>query len=107
MRDTFPPWSNSVFWAVLGLAVVGAFALPLSCMAAVRTPYFTGTNEPLDQPVAFDHRHHARDDGIDCLYCHSGADRSAYAGVPAASTCMGCHAQIWIDSPELEPVRRA
>ena len=26
--------------------------------------------------MLFDHRHHVRDDGIDCLYCHDGAERS-------------------------------
>jgi hypothetical protein len=43
------------------------------------------------QPIAFSHRQHAGDLQITCLYCHSGADRSPHAGIPAASTCMNCH----------------
>jgi hypothetical protein len=27
--------------------------------------------------------------------------------MPETATCMGCHAQIWSDSPRLEPVRRS
>src|SRR5262249_10487896 len=56
-------------------------------------------------PIPFDHRHHVRDDGIDCLFCHDGADRSAYAGIPGADRCMGCHAQIWNDSSLIAPIR--
>jgi len=43
------------------------------------------------QPIAFSHRLHAGEMQISCLYCHSGAESSRYAGVPAASTCMNCH----------------
>jgi hypothetical protein len=34
---------------------------------------------------------HAGDLQISCLYCHNGADKSAHAGFPAATTCMNCH----------------
>ena len=47
-----------------------------------------------EQPIAFSHRLHAGELGIDCQYCHTGAERSRYAGVPAASTCMNCHRYI-------------
>lgn len=93
----------------LGLAV-GAFTIvgvPAALLIWVRTPYVTGALDPPDQPVAFDHRHHVRDDGIGCLYCHHDAERSAYAGVPPTELCMGCHGQIWSESPLLEPVRRS
>jgi hypothetical protein len=73
----------------------------------VRTPYHQKREYPLDQPVQFDHRHHVRDDGIDCMYCHGGARKSAYAGIPSAELCMGCHAQVWPESVQLEPVRRS
>ena len=57
--------------------------------------------------MQFDHRHHVRDDGIDCLYCHADARRTAYAGIPSTEVCMGCHAQVWPESIQLEPVRRS
>jgi hypothetical protein len=76
-------------------------------MLLVRSPYATGQNNPMTQPIKFDHRHHVRDDGIDCHYCHDGVTRSAYAGVPATSVCMGCHAQVWPSSPELLALRES
>ena len=61
----------------------------------------------LDQPVQFDHRHHVRDDGIDCRHCHFDAWRSPTAGVPGTALCMNCHRQVLVDSPLLAPVRRS
>jgi hypothetical protein len=57
-------------------------------MIYVRTPYDTHQYEALEQPIEFDHRHHVRDDGIPCLYCHSGAGKDRHAGIPATSVCM-------------------
>jgi hypothetical protein len=61
--------------------------------------------DPRDQPVKFDHRHHVRDDGINCLYCHYTAETTAFAGIPPTSLCMNCHNQVWTQSPELAVVR--
>jgi hypothetical protein len=60
---------------------------------------------PIEQPVPFSHKHHAGGEGIDCRYCHSSVEDSAFAGMPPTETCMSCHSQIWADSPILEPVR--
>ena len=44
-----------------------------------------------EQVLPFSHKLHAGDMKMDCQYCHSGARRSAAAGVPPMNTCMGCH----------------
>jgi hypothetical protein len=62
--------------------------------------------EPV-QPINFSHKVHAGDNQISCLYCHSGAEKSKVAGIPAASTCMNCHSQIRKDSPEIQKVATA
>lgn len=107
MAALFPRWSNTAF----RLALIGLLLLVMLILAApmvyVRTPYATNQLVEVDQPVEFDHRHHVRDDGIDCLYCHRSAELSASAGIPSTDVCMGCHAQIWNQSPLLEPVRRS
>lgn len=59
------------------------------------------------QPVNFSHRVHAGDNKISCLYCHSAAEKSKVAGIPAASTCMNCHSQIRKDSPEIQKIVQA
>src|ERR1700761_7407715 len=96
-RPLFPAWSNSVYWLAIGTVASLLVGAPLLLLAWARTPYATGVGQAVDQPVKFDHRHHVRDDGIDCLYCHEGAEKSPYAGVPAADRCMGCHNQVWND----------
>jgi hypothetical protein len=62
--------------------------------------------EPV-QPINFSHKLHAGDNQIACLYCHTGADKSKVAGIPAASTCMNCHRRILKDSPEIQKIARA
>ena len=107
MEGLFPRWSDSAFrFSLLGLVIV--FVLVVTgLMVYVRTPYNLQEGYLVEQPVQFDHRHHVRDDGIECLYCHSLAEHSASAGVPPTELCMGCHSQIWGQSAELEPVRHS
>jgi formate-dependent nitrite reductase cytochrome c552 subunit len=88
----------------IAAAIPGVFVVPI---LLVRTPDNLRRHSPLEQPVQFDHRHHAGDDGIACVYCHSGAETTPHAGVPATEVCMGCHSQVWNQSPILEPVRRS
>jgi hypothetical protein len=107
MPKLFPGWADTA----LRIALVGWVALVLLAVIApmlwVRTPYFRNMGFPVDQPVQFDHRHHVEDDGVDCRYCHDLVEKGPYAGVPSTEVCMGCHSQIWRQSPMLEPVRRA
>jgi hypothetical protein len=107
MAAVFPPWSDTALRVGLVLLAAGAVAAVAFPMVYVRTPYNQDRLFPVDQPLQFDHRHHVADDGIDCLYCHSGADKGPYAGIPATEVCMGCHAQIWSRSALLEPLRRS
>lgn len=104
MAALFPRAINSWLRLVLAAAVIGAIAIPAALWAWVRTPYVTGQFAPLEQPVEFDHRHHVQDDGIDCRYCHAGAERGALAGVPDTAVCLNCHSQIWTSSPHLQLV---
>lgn len=46
------------------------------------------------QPIPFSHALHAGQYQIQCLYCHSGTDKSRMAGVPSVELCMGCHSQF-------------
>jgi hypothetical protein len=101
----FPRWSDTALRVSLTLIALSALAVPVGLMIYVRTPYDQDRNDVVEQPVQFDHRHHVQDDGIECLYCHSGAERSASAGVPSTEVCMGCHSQVWNQSQLLQPLR--
>ena len=70
-----------------------------------RSPWVTRQGIAREQPVQFSHRQHAGELGIDCRYCYTTVEKLAYAGMPSTQTCMNCHAQIWRDSPTLEPIR--
>jgi hypothetical protein len=86
-----------------GLFVLAGLVFALAALN--RSPWVTRQGIAREQPVQFSHMHHAGELGIDCRYCHTTVERLAYAGMPATQTCMNCHAQIWRDSPTLEPVR--
>jgi hypothetical protein len=70
-----------------------------------RSPYITEAQVAREQPVQFSHAHHVGGMGIDCRYCHTSVEESAFANIPPTKTCMNCHSQIWSQSPMLEPVR--
>ncbi len=44
-----------------------------------------------DQPIKFSHKVHAGANKIDCKYCHTTAEYSKSAGIPAMEVCMNCH----------------
>jgi hypothetical protein len=91
------------------VSLVGALLLAGGLLALIMaiggSSYVTRANEYVEQPIQFSHRHHVGDDGIDCRYCHTSVETSAFAGIPPTKTCMNCHSQIWATSPILEPVR--
>jgi len=62
---------------------------------------------PVEQTVPFSHKHHVSDDGIDCRYCHTSVETSAFAGIPPLSTCMTCHSHIYTEAPVLRPLINA
>jgi hypothetical protein len=107
MAAVFPPWSNTAARVAIVAIVLGGASAIAAPMIWVRTPWARTQDDVVDQPVEFDHRHHNRDDGIDCKYCHDTVERAATAGIPSTEKCMGCHDQIWNGSPMLEVVRRS
>jgi hypothetical protein len=85
------------------LSLVGGLILLM--MVLGRSSYTTRANEFVEQPIQFSHLHHVTDDGIDCRYCHTSVETSAFAGIPPTKTCMNCHSQLFSTEPILEPVR--
>jgi hypothetical protein len=96
------------------VARIVVFGLPLLGMGSIlggtvlyRSGYMTGENETIDQPVPFSHKHHVGELGIDCRYCHTSVETSAFAGIPPTKICMNCHQQIWTGSEMLGVVRES
>jgi hypothetical protein len=79
---------------ITAVALAAALAVSLVTLAAaLRLPGNNQGYEPV-QPIAYSHKLHAGDLQIQCMYCHSGADKSRHAGIPAMSVCMNCHSGV-------------
>jgi hypothetical protein len=107
MSQIFHPSMNPIAKATIfgGLFILAGVAWATG--VAIRSPYVTRVDVVRDQPVPFSHDHHVAGLGLDCRYCHSTVEESAFAGMPATEVCMGCHSQVWKDSPMLAPVRES
>ena len=46
------------------------------------------------QPIKFSHKIHAGDNAINCVYCHTSAEKGKTAGIPSVNVCMNCHKGI-------------
>jgi hypothetical protein len=105
MSQIFHRSTNTLSKASIFGAIFVAGAALWVTLEVNRSPYVTRAFEARAQPVPFSHAHHVGGIGIDCRYCHTSVDKSAFAGIPPTKTCMNCHAQVWNQSPMLEPVR--
>jgi hypothetical protein len=90
--------------SILALVVFGG-ALGAVVAALNWSGYNTNQDAFVEQPIQFSHAHHVGGMGIDCRYCHTSVEESAFANIPPTKTCMNCHSQIWTTAPILEPVR--
>jgi hypothetical protein len=103
----FRPKHNTLARLTLFILAAGGGGTVGGLLLWVRTPYARNMQAPLEQPLQFDHRHHTRDEGIDCRYCHNTVEKSAFASIPPTQLCMNCHSQIWNKSSLLEPIRQS
>ena len=107
MPQTFHRSTNtisrlSIFGAVFVLAGTVWLLLTVN-----RSSYVSGVKIAREQPIPFSHKHHVTGIGLDCRYCHTSVEESAFAGIPPTETCMTCHSQVWTESPLLEPIRES
>lgn len=91
----------------LSMIAVVVFAGALGGAVALLNVSGYNTNQDVfvEQPIQFSHAHHVGGMGIDCRYCHTSVEESAFANIPPTKTCLNCHSQIWNTAPILEPVR--
>ena len=81
------------FPAVVAVVFIG-FIIVLKIVFDAMMGIGVTTNYQPEQPIAYSHKIHAGNNGIDCNYCHSGARNSKTAGIPSANVCMNCHTYI-------------
>jgi mono/diheme cytochrome c family protein len=79
---------NIIFISVISVVLILKFSYDAMLGVGVTTNY-----QPT-QPIAFSHKIHAGQNGVDCNYCHSSARKSKHSGIPSANVCMNCHTYI-------------
>ncbi len=99
-----PRWNTVARLSLYGSPIFLGLA-GLAAALFVRSPYWSGRDVVVEQPVPFPHDLHAGRLGIDCRYCHPGSERDAFAGIPATEVCMNCHSHVWTGLSSLAPVR--
>ncbi|UCD38462.1 MAG: cytochrome C [Fidelibacterota bacterium] len=104
MAQIFPRWTNRLPLAVT-LAFLAGIVLLVLFVWYYFSPWYTDVGYRPVQPVPFSHKFHAGELGLDCRYCHVGAEISSAAMVPPTKTCMNCHTLIKPESELLGPVR--
>ncbi|HZL32033.1 MAG TPA: cytochrome c3 family protein [Pseudolabrys sp.] len=107
MPQIFRPSANTIARIILVALLVVPFLCIGLAYAVMRSPYTTGQDVTMRQPVPFSHEHHVGELGIDCRYCHTSVEKSAFAGLPPTKTCMTCHSQIFTNAAMLAPVRES
>ena len=103
----FPDWTNRMRLPA-GLLLAAA---PLYLIGIV---YYGGSPKTTDvgyqpvQPIEYSHALHVGQLGLDCRYCHTTVQKAAFAAVPPAETCIGCHGKlVKVNSALLTPLREA
>lgn len=86
------------------VAAVGAVAA-VSLFAYFSHPKVLDTGYSPHQPVAYSHKLHAGNIGMDCYYCHFTADKAGFAAIPPTEVCMNCHVRVKPQSVLLQKVR--
>lgn len=106
MSNIFPKSANRLpLQIVIYLCVLGGIAT--AGVNYYMTPKYTRVGYAPIQPVPYSHALHVGQLGLDCRYCHSNVDKSGYANLPTAQTCMNCHNTVKKDSPLLAVVRNS
>ncbi len=90
---------------VLGVGGLASAAAVVIGVWYYFSPSFTQVGYSPAQPVAYSHRLHVRELGLDCRYCHVNVERGSVATVPPTQTCMNCHQLVKGDSPKLAAIR--
>ncbi len=96
-RDGFV--SSALYWLrvnpafIFFVSVIIIFSGMKGCWNSLSTIGVAQNYQP-EQPIAFSHKIHSGDNGIDCNYCHHTARSSKHAGIPSVNVCMNCHTYI-------------
>ena len=106
-------WKNKAFLSIIGIfcvmwLVAWLYGLGMNDVGVYggkedmgESPRMNEVNHKLsdlnyapEQPIKFSHALHAGKNGIECVYCHSTANKSKTPSIPSTNVCMNCHVAI-------------
>lgn len=105
-RNIFPKWSNKLPMIVLIILLTKIAAVIFIFVYWFTPKHFEVGYKP-KQPIAFSHKLHSGELGMDCRYCHSNVDKAAHSNIPSTETCMNCHNQIKTKSKEIARIKKS
>ncbi len=111
MALIFPKWTNEIpRVAAPVLTLLGGVVIFV--MWYWMSPKHTDVGYAPEQPIPYSHELLSDGTvgsalGLDCRYCHSSVDKTAYAGVPPTQVCMNCHKQVKLGSLKLAPLYKS
>ncbi len=80
--------------------LIGAFTLAMAAAGFAGGRLTLRPTEAVAQPIQFNHQKHVKDVGLECSTCHEYYKTSQHSGLPALSTCQGCHQEALTKSAE-------
>jgi len=85
--------------------LIGAIVLVTGAVGYAAGRILLAPSEAVLQPIAFNHRLHTEDLGMECDACHQYYRDGRHAGLPALSVCLDCHQDALTEQPEEQKIR--
>ena len=85
----------------------GVVCLSIAAAAQDQTPAAPSSYTPPPppvQPIPYSHKTHLAQ-GLKCVMCHETVETDDHATLPPTATCMGCHANVKTDSPNIQKLK--
>lgn len=71
-------------WILAGVSGFLLFLIGSSVPSALR-------RSAVEQPIAFNHQKHVKDNDLACSTCHEYYEKEAFSGLPTSEICASCH----------------
>jgi len=102
----FPRWANYLLPAAVVIVLGGGLYVVVALGLGGSAKTLNVGYAP-EQPIAFSHKVHAGQLGMDCRYCHTTVEDASFAAIPSTDVCMNCHSLVKQDSPEILKLRES
>lgn len=96
--------SDKIKKLIIPLLLTGFLLFGVLIVAGIGLHWYLNESKP-QQPIAYNHKLHLEEVGLECDNCHQYADKSPRAGIPAMEICMECHESVAVDNPEIKKLK--